>query len=137
MSAPKEPVEFVNPMALSAAFRFRKTCNSPRPQTPPFVLVDEVIRQERFHALAVFVSGIFLGNVRGPGQPEDAFEIDVPVQHEPVVVRVATLPLNPAILVRRGQMALLNTPYLRTSLAGVPATTTRSHSHRNPLPRCR
>src|SRR5512134_1611874 len=52
------------------------------------VLVTGEILEERIHALAVRVSRVFLGHVRGAGQPEDVFHIDVPVEHEPVEVGV-------------------------------------------------
>src|SRR5688500_20279453 len=55
------------------------------------VLVGGEILEERVHALAVRVSRVFLGHVRGAGQPEDVFHIDVPVEHAPVEVRVGNV----------------------------------------------
>src|SRR5688500_19852585 len=52
------------------------------------VLVAGEILERRIHTFAVRVSRVFLGHVRGAGQPEDVFHIDVPVEHEPVEVRV-------------------------------------------------
>ena len=50
------------------------------------VLVGGEILELRLQALAVRVSRVFLGHVRGAGQPEDVFHVDVPVEHEPVEV---------------------------------------------------
>src|SRR6187399_1171438 len=58
------------------------------------ILVAGEILEERVHALAVRVSRVFLGHVRGAGQPEDVFHIDVPVEHEAVVVRVSDVALE-------------------------------------------
>ncbi len=64
------------------------------PDTAIAVLVGGEILEHRFHRLAVVVGGIFLGNVRVAGNTESVVGVDVPVEHEAIVVRVGDVALE-------------------------------------------
>ena len=64
------------------------------PDTAVAVLVGGQVLEERFHRFAVRVSGILLGHMRAAGHTERVIGVDVPVEHEPVVVGVGDVPLE-------------------------------------------
>src|SRR5580704_10255435 len=73
------------------------------------VLVGSEILEDRFHRLAVRVSGIFMGGMRAPGNTESVIGRNVSVEHERVVVGVRDVALE--LLERRPAR-----PGLRTDL---------------------
>src|SRR5206468_2361201 len=109
VSAPKEPVEFVNPMALSAAFRFRKMCSSTRPGSladlRTFELPLRVFRQRPPEAILI--------GTRCHVVDEDIVRIGDPVSRHRVVRRQqgvlagkAGRPVGRAILVRKAVLSV-------------------------------
>src|SRR5262245_50704697 len=58
------------------------------------VLVGGEILEDRFHRLAVRVSGIFLGHMRVAGNTESIIGRNVSVEHERVVVGVGDVALE-------------------------------------------
>src|SRR6188472_91381 len=64
---------------------------APAPDAAIAVLVGGEILEERIHALASVVSGIFLGHVRVAGQAKGVIHSDVPVEHEPVEVGMGSV----------------------------------------------
>ena len=69
-------------------------CISPRPRCAIAVLVGGEILEDRFHRFAVRVGGILLGHMRVAGHTERVIGVDVPVEHEPVVVGVGDVALE-------------------------------------------
>src|SRR5580704_18120630 len=64
------------------------------PHTPIAVLVGGEILEMRLHRLAGRVSGIFLGHMRVAGHAESVIGVDVPVEHETIVVGVGDVALE-------------------------------------------
>src|SRR4249920_371305 len=59
---------------------------APAPDAAIAVLVAGEILEQRFHPLAVRVSGIFRGHVRIASEAKGVIHTDIPVEHEPVEV---------------------------------------------------
>src|SRR6476660_4404352 len=106
-SSPKEPVELVKPMALSADFRFLKTCISPRPQTPPLRFLYVVRFSKCVSRLLLLGSaGFSFGMYDGPANPKTFSTLMFRSNMNPSKLEWAVLFLNSRNLVRRGQMFL-------------------------------